>query len=90
MSAFKKVGLFVIGEIVHYDADERLHYVHVGEKLENGFVTKHFTAYGNTPAVAFDRAEFMAILWSAARPGNLKVIEKTIEEILSKDPTLLE
>jgi hypothetical protein len=90
MSAFKTVGKFEIGEIVHYDADERLHYVYVGERLKNNFVAKHFRAYGHTPEVAFARAEFMAILWSAARPSDFKIIDKTIEDILNKDPGLLE
>ncbi len=83
MSAYKKEGKFYISTDTHYDVDDGLYYIYVGEKKPNGFMELHFKAAGRSKEVAMARAEYMCILWSAVRPNDLKVIDKTIDDILN-------
>jgi hypothetical protein len=85
--AYRKEGRFYISNAALHDLDDELYYVYIGEKKPNGFMELHFKAAGKTEAIAHARAEFMCILWSAARPGNFTVIDKAIEDIINKPET---
>ena len=87
MSATKPVGNFEVGKDAIWDEDLEQWFIRVGVKVKKGMVI-NYTVHGKSPEVAANRAEVLARVMSVIKPDSLSIVEKTIEEILKKDPGL--
>jgi hypothetical protein len=77
----KQTGEYTIGHVL-WDGDKALWYCKMGIHSRNGEITIHYTVWGRKPEIAENRAEMLARILTALRPGDLKIKDKSTDKLL--------
>lgn len=76
----EKVGDYELGPCL-WDADMEAWYIRMGMKSRSGLII-HYSIYGSKPEIAENRADILARILTALRPGDLKPKDKRADKLI--------